>query len=564
MNTTKTKRADWRKVLFIVFAVTLVFSLLLAACAPAEGLEGAGGKGKGDEKGKGPEDKGPDDKGPDDKGPDDKGPKEKPTDKPKDKPKEKTPGGGHTPVTICHATGSATNPYVKITVDDDGAYSGHIYHDGDIIPAPAGGCPKGDKPTKTPKVNQKITICHATGSAKNPYVKITVADDGVYNGHIKHPDDIIPAPAGGCPVPTDTPTDTPTPTGTPPTPTDTPPPTPTPPPPPPDIEVEPKPFACVQLIVFHTFRTGDLEIFRLDGSEEDSQANLINLSNSSATDSRPSRFPNDSQIVFQSDRDGNVELYLGDMQGKSQRRLTNTQSNNINAMAGPDNQSVIYQSDRNGNWDIYIVDVASGEERQLTDSAWDDVNPFWSPDEDWITFQSNRTGSWNIYLLNVSTANEYTVTEFVGVDAIFPAWSPNGAQLSFLSNLNGAWDLFVANYDGSGIEQITTDGGAGNATWSPEGYRIAYQVDNEDSLDVYTYDLVNGVEYQLTDFTGPDSAPTWDCGGGNVAYTSLLAGNPDIFSVPWQGGEISVITNDQSTDKWSQWSPSKEPASRGY
>jgi len=81
---------------------------------------------------------------------------------------------------------------------------------------------------------------------------------------------------------------------------------------------------------------------------------------------------------------------------------------------------------------------------------------------------------------------------------------------------------------------------------------------------VYTYDLVNGVQYQLTDFAGPDSAPTWDCGGGNVSYTSLLSGNPDIFSVPWQGGDISVITNDPSTDKWSEWSPSKEPASRGY
>lgn len=317
-------------------------------------------------------------------------------------------------------------------------------------------------------------------------------------------------------------------------------------------------------MVFHTFRTGNLEIFRLDGSEDGSGANLINLSNSNATDSRPSRFPNDSQIVFQSDRDGNVELYLGDVEGKTQTRLTNTQSNNINAMAGPDNQSVIYQSDRNGNWDIYIVDVNSGAERQLTDSAWDDVNPFWSPDADWITFQSNRTGSWNVYLLNVSTGTEYTVTEFVGEDAIFPAWSPNGTQLSFLSNLNGAWDLFVSNVDGSGLEQITTDGGAGNATWSPEGYRIAYQVDNGESLDVYTYDLVNGVQYQLTDFAGPDSAPTWDCGGGNVSYTSLLAGNPDILSVPWQGGEISVITNNPSTDKWSEWSPSKEPGSRGY
>lgn len=50
----------------------------------------------------------------------------------------------------------------------------------------------------------KITICHATGSESNPYVEITISENGL-NGHGDHHkgdgrwDDIIPAPAGGCP-----------------------------------------------------------------------------------------------------------------------------------------------------------------------------------------------------------------------------------------------------------------------------------------------------------------------------------------------------------------------------
>ena len=53
--------------------------------------------------------------------------------------------------------------------------------------------------------NDKITICHATGSVKNPYVEITVDRSGL-NGHGDHPKDIIPAPAGGCPTPEPIPT----------------------------------------------------------------------------------------------------------------------------------------------------------------------------------------------------------------------------------------------------------------------------------------------------------------------------------------------------------------------
>lgn len=45
---------------------------------------------------------------------------------------------------------------------------------------------------------EKVTICHATGSETNPYVTITVSENAL-KGHDKHGDDIIPAPATGCP-----------------------------------------------------------------------------------------------------------------------------------------------------------------------------------------------------------------------------------------------------------------------------------------------------------------------------------------------------------------------------
>jgi hypothetical protein len=48
---------------------------------------------------------------------------------------------------------------------------------------------KKERPPKDPKV----TLCHATGSRKNPFVKITVDAAGAFNGHYKqHEKDIIP------------------------------------------------------------------------------------------------------------------------------------------------------------------------------------------------------------------------------------------------------------------------------------------------------------------------------------------------------------------------------------
>jgi len=46
---------------------------------------------------------------------------------------------------------------------------------------------------------EKITICHATGSEKNPYVEITISVKGL-NGHLYHEGDVIPVPPEGCSV----------------------------------------------------------------------------------------------------------------------------------------------------------------------------------------------------------------------------------------------------------------------------------------------------------------------------------------------------------------------------
>lgn len=50
------------------------------------------------------------------------------------------------------------------------------------------------------KKNGKVTICHATGSYTNPYVEITISVNAL-GAHYRHQnnEDIIPAPPYGCP-----------------------------------------------------------------------------------------------------------------------------------------------------------------------------------------------------------------------------------------------------------------------------------------------------------------------------------------------------------------------------
>lgn len=98
-------------------------------------------------------------------------------------------------VTFCHANNDTSESFEEIVVSVNGL-DGHGDHEEDVFPiSEADGCPA----SAVVAEDGKITICHATSSKKNPFVEITVSVNGL-NGHDKHNDDIIPAPAGGCPT----------------------------------------------------------------------------------------------------------------------------------------------------------------------------------------------------------------------------------------------------------------------------------------------------------------------------------------------------------------------------
>jgi Tol biopolymer transport system component len=53
---------------------------------------------------------------------------------------------------------------------------------------------------------------------------------------------------------------------------------------------------------------------------------------------------------------------------------------------------IAFQSERNGNTDIYVMNVDGSEEVRLTSDTSREVYPDWSPDGSKITFVSDRDG----------------------------------------------------------------------------------------------------------------------------------------------------------------------------
>jgi CHRD domain len=128
-------------------------------------------------------------------------------------------------LTICHETGSTSNPWRRITVSSRAmanpkSQSGktlraHLRHTGDAVVVGTAACPSPSAtPAPTSAPATKITICHKTNSAATPYRRITISSRAIANpsstsgkilrGHMGHTGDLLLPGVTPCPSGTQT------------------------------------------------------------------------------------------------------------------------------------------------------------------------------------------------------------------------------------------------------------------------------------------------------------------------------------------------------------------------
>ena len=56
---------------------------------------------------------------------------------------------------------------------------------------------------------------------------------------------------------------------------------------------------------------------------------------------------------------------------------------------------------RDGNYEIYVMNIDGSEQVRLTNNTAVDLEPSFSPDGFKIAFDSNRDGNYEIYIMNM-------------------------------------------------------------------------------------------------------------------------------------------------------------------
>jgi len=236
-----------------------------------------------------------------------------------------------------------------------------------------------------------------------------------------------------------------------------------------------------------------------DGSHSISARAIDNSENSTETSISVVVLNSVDLMVYESNKNGNRELYSIRVNGDNEKNLTNDGGADFFPEFLPDGTLIRYYSNRNNMSDIFIMDSDGTNHRELDISFRINSNyfhgPTFSPDGQNILFSSTSDGKSDIYSIDTSGSNLVQLTDNTVQEEV-PIFNPTGDKILFRRHIEFPnTGLYLMNNDGTNVRQLTNGGWNYGHTFTPDGQSILYISDVTGEYQLYSL-ILNGLSEQ--------------------------------------------------------------------
>src|SRR5438552_3656008 len=245
-------------------------------------------------------------------------------------------------------------------------------------------------------------------------------------------------------------------------------------------------------------------------------------------DSRGAWSPDGTTIAFNSDRSGDMNVWVHALKDGTTRQLTRGPGGDFQPNWSPDGKKLVFFSSRAGSADIWSVDVASGALTQLSKGPGVDTNPFSSPDGTRIAYQSDRGGHLEVWVMNADGSGARPLTR-VGVTGHFMRWTPDGGAIVFRCPCGGKPQTLRVGLDGGEPQPVGDVAGGSHSSFSPDFSRVMDVVGHK---TLWVSPLRSGKPRPVFEFDDADSRidyPVWSPDGRFVLFDRFQPQGGDVW-----------------------------------
>jgi TolB protein len=303
-------------------------------------------------------------------------------------------------------------------------------------------------------------------------------------------------------------------------------------------------------IVWETDRDGDFEIYRINPGG----TGLMNLSLDQGNDITPRWSPDGQRIAFASNRDGVGDIYVMDADGSDPTRLTGPfDGNSLNPVWSPDGTRIAFETTRDGNLEVYVMNPDGTGQTNVSHGPGRDYSPGWSPDGQWLAFRSDRDGN-RIYLVRRDGSG---LSGLTAADPVVfldpPAWSPDGSRVAYTGSEDGNVEVLAIDPDGTGLTNLTRNPAADQApVWSPDG-RLAFISERDGNQEVYVMNGDGSGQINLTRNPALDTQPRWSPDGAFLVFVTGRDGDLEIYVMRSDGTQQRNLSRQAGRDTDPSW-----------
>jgi TolB protein len=206
-------------------------------------------------------------------------------------------------------------------------------------------------------------------------------------------------------------------------------------------------------LTYTSFIKGKAEIFRYDLATK----RVLQLTQSPGNNSGSNWSPDGKSIVFSGSVNGRTSIYTTRSADGADRTLLIGESGlEVEPAFSPDGKLLAWASGRFGNPHIFVRQLSGKRDVRITTAGWYNSSPSWRPDGKKLAFAGydRDIDRYDIFIVNPDGTGLERLTLDQG-DNEKPSWSPDGRFLLFQSNRAPAgrgkargYRLWVMNRDG--------------------------------------------------------------------------------------------------------------------